>query len=646
MNETSGYTQAGLSYLWMLIKLSVVYRVLTTVYSAISNQWNNSKIIGLFRNPESGVITKDSLAYRGFTKIFSFSKSKFLREHTESILDNSIIIKMANYLLHNLLAFNLKFIGWLVGIAVAFNIILTIFASWQFPSILSGGIAVLAFILMRFDVNVTSYLADSALLKFIQNIIDCKFNFDFFYKTKTKGESRIICAIILGIISGLISFFASPFMAVVFILGLTFAFLVIYKTMFGVFITVFLAPILPTMLVAGLCVLTLVSFIFKVIRERHFEWKFDVLSFLVMALLGILFVSAVTSFVPMASLQVFVLYAAFMSFYFVLVNMIKSREQLFSILVTFIISGTLVSLFGLMQHYFGLTLAQAWVDEEMFATIGTRIFSTLENPNVLGTYLLFTIPIAIALMWGNKKLFTKITFAGIAGIMFLTLILTFSRGCWIALFFAMAMYITFVKGKMWGLVLLVIPFIPVILNLLPQNIVERITSIGNLEDTSSNYRLSIWLGSLNMLRDWWVAGIGLGSDAFMQVYPLYAFAAAFAFHSHNLYMQVLAENGIVGFITFMLIIGFAFKALTFAWNKSTANPKISVGKANAHADKLSVVPIGIAAALFGFLLQGIFDHALYNYRVFLMFWMVIGFATLCKFVMNNDATSKGEVVND
>ena len=33
---------------------------------------------------------------------------------------------------------------------------------------------------------------------------------------------------------------------------------------------------------------------------------------------------------------------------------------------------------------------------------------------------------------------------------------------------------------------------------------------------------------------------------------------------------------------------------------------------------------GVIAGIFGFLLQGMFDYVWYNYRVFLIFWMIIG----------------------
>jgi len=659
MNETKGLVQAGLLYLWHLIQHSMIYKVLTTIYSTILAQWQNSRITSALRGDNADVIAEHSLWYRFISKITAFSQSNRLGEKVESLIEQSAFIKSASYLLHNILALNLKFIGYLAGVAVFINIVLTIFISRAIPSILIGGILIICFILSRIDVNFTSFFAKSSIVRFFEYILNLNFSFDFFYKTRTKGDSRIICAIAIGLIAGVISFFAGPFMAAAFVLGLTFMFLVLYKTMAGVFFTVFLAPIIPTMFVAGLCLLTLISFIIKAVTTRNFEWKFDFSGFLIVNLVAIMFIAALISFVPLVSLQIFAIYAIFISFYFVLINMVKTRSQLFALLTVFVISGTLVALYGIFQHYFGIDVAhQAWLDEEMFATIGTRVFSTLENPNVLGTYLLLVIPIAVALMWsaGKDKFFrprndlpqsrgaailqtslTKTLFAGIVGIMFITLIFTYSRGCWIAIMVSAAVFVTFVKGKLWGFAILAIPFIPIILSFIPETIIERITSIGNLEDTSSNYRLNIWLASITMIQDWWVSGVGLGIDSFMQVYPFYAFATVFTSHSHNLYLQILIELGIVGFFVFALVVIFAFK--------SAAHARAIASAVESKNSPLSVMSVAISAAIVGFLIQGLFDHALYNYRVFLMFWMVVGFASICKFIAKDEREKEGVAVD-
>ena len=56
-----------------------------------------------------------------------------------------------------------------------------------------------------------------------------------------------------------------------------------------------------------------------------------------------------------------------------------------------------------------------------------------------------------------------------------------------------------------------------------------------------------------MLKGTYVTGIGLGPDAFSKLYPSFADpSAVLAPHSHMLFMQVLTEMGLLGFISFLL----------------------------------------------------------------------------------------------
>lgn len=72
---------------------------------------------------------------------------------------------------------------------------------------------------------------------------------------------------------------------------------------------------------------------------------------------------------------------------------------------------------------------------------------------------------------------------------------------------------------------------------LPDTVISRFTSIGNLEDTSTSYRVSIWMGTIAMLKDYWLCGIGPGTGAFNLVYPAYSYNAANAQHAHNLFCR-------------------------------------------------------------------------------------------------------------
>ena len=288
-------------------------------------------------------------------------------------------------------------------------------------------------------------------------------------------------------------------------------------------------------------------------------------------------------------------------------NTVKTKKQFFNLLTVFALSGFCVCLYGILQYVFGWNINQAWIDEEMFEDIKMRIYSTLENPNVLGDYILLVLPVTISLMWTRKGALAKIVYAALSVVRFGALILTFSRGCWVGIMFSAAVFITFAAGKLWGLALIALPVIPMVL---PKSIINRFTSIGNMKDSSTSYRVYIWMGTLLMLKDFWLSGIGPGTEAFTQVYPFYSYNAIVAPHSHNMFLQIIVESGAAGIFTFLLMIFILMKNMVVGYTKG--------GK----GAPLSTALVGIAAGLIGFLVQGMFDNCFYNYRVFMIFWCI------------------------
>ena len=143
-----------------------------------------------------------------------------------------------------------------------------------------------------------------------------------------------------------------------------------------------------------------------------------------------------------------------------------------------------------------------------------------------------------------------------------------------------------------------------------ESIIARFTSIGDLTDSSTSYRLYIWLGTLNMLKDFGIYGIGLGSNAFNKIYPFYSYSTVAAPHAHNIYLQLLCETGIVGLGLLLLTVVSALRKMLAV--------RISVKKGFS-----AVFSVAAVSALAGFMLQGAFDYVWYNYRVFLIFWIVM-----------------------
>ncbi len=608
--KNNGYFLTLWLFIWNnLIKNSIVYKALTGLYSFISKQWQNSYLTGLFRR----VFFSQDAARNSILGKICFSPFLLLEkiqlknaEKLNTQKEKSLAIRFFKYLLHNFLALNLRFIGIFVATAAAFDFIISIFRG---GSLLLSAIAMVFGIAISFiDFNITGILKNSLIVSFIEKCLDTEFSFNFYYITKCEGKSRLYCAGIFGAISGIICGLFSPTLAVLFVAGILFVSLVLYKVEFGVFITLFMAPIVPTMIVVGLCLLCFMSLIIKSLTTKKFTWQLDGMGLMVIVMILIYMLASVTSFAPFKSIQIWAVYFAFMIFYFVIINTIKTKNQLFNLLKIFAVSAVLVCLYGIAQYIFGWNVKQAWMDEEMFEDIKMRIYSTLENPNVLGEYILLTLPVCISLMWTAKKALPRIVYGGMSLILALALVLTFSRGCWLGIMAAATVFITFATGKLWGLALIALPIVPFIL---PESIINRFTSIGDMSDSSTSYRVYIWMGTLLMLKDFWISGIGLGTEAFTQDYPFYSYNGIVAPHPHNLFLQIITESGVIGLAVFLLLLFLFFKNLVVGYQY--------FGKGN----KFSVAMVGIASAVVGFLLQGMFDNCFYNYRVFMIFWAVL-----------------------
>ena len=376
----------------------------------------------------------------------------------------------------------------------------------------------------------------------------------------------------------------------------------------GVYLMLFLAPIMPTMMCVALALLTLVSFFIHSILKDNFKVKIDAFGFFVILMSLVFLIYSATSYASYSSMKIFMIYAVFIGFMFLVVACGSDKKRLKRMIFMFVLSGLFVSIYGIYQNFFGSNIGHAWVDEEMFSDITVRVYSTLENPNVLGEYLLLLIPVCGAMIYASKRLLLRFFYFSVMCCAGLCLIYTQSRGCWVGLILAAVIFAFLVDKKLVAVGIIGIALLPFVL---PESIIYRFTSIGNLGDSSTSYRVNIWLGTIGMIKDYWWMGIGIGTDAFNKVYPFYSYNAAVAYHSHNLYLQILVEMGICGLLAFITTMVVSVK-------------KILVGYIYGKKNIYSLLCASIIAGLLGFLLQGMFDYSWYNLRVFGIFWMFIG----------------------
>ena len=378
---------------------------------------------------------------------------------------------------------------------------------------------------------------------------------------------------------------------------------------FWCMLPVVFAALLPTMVVAALGGVAVCSLALALLRDRQRKLIFSPINKYVLLYAAVYAVGTVASVTPRASLPVGLLTVFFTLFTLLPLNSVGSRSQLERMVRLVVLGGVLVALYGILQYIFRFGYqSDAWVDSSMFGGISFRVVSTLENPNMLGQYLVLMIPLGGACLLNAAEKKERWFWLGCCGVLCACMLLTFSRGGWLALLVAALVFAVLINPRL----LMLAPFALLVLYfVLPDTIIQRFTSIGNLSDHSTSYRVSIWLGSLRMLADYWLCGIGPGNAAFNTVYPAYSYDEIVTPHSHNLLLQITADAGICAVVLFCVIL-FCY----FRWLCAALHREQKTGKGRMYH-------IAFISGVAGFMVQAMTDFSFYNYRVMFVFWVYL-----------------------
>lgn len=591
------------AYISRLYKNSFLSVIVEKIYGFFSRKWNESRIVGAFF---SKAVPNKSFAEECVLRIKNIylSVGGFMRR----ACSGSLIMKSIFGFMYGIIALNSRAVGMLLcGISIGNCVsIIALGGSVKLYSIL-----ILAFgvILSVYNVNISSFAENSKIIR----ALDSLFGFGFSYKLKVKeffGGAYVI-SLLLGGISGVL-LYKSVILAFIPIAGVFGACLLLKYPCIGAFAAVFVAPFVPTMLLVAIVLFSFACLVINSVYYGRLPKKLSTLSIIICLFIVVNAISAVTSFKMVNSLQVFAVTASMMLVYFVISGTVRDKKMLYAILRVFMVSGAIVAVYGILQYLFGwgLDVKNAWIDEEMFEDATVRVYSTLENPNVLGEYLLLTLFPCMIFMFKSDRWYSKALYGLFFAAMLICLVLTQSRGCWIGFIIGVAIYITFTHGRLWGFLPLALLFAPLVL---PQSIIARFGSIGDLNDTSSSYRMFIWLGTIKMLKSFWLSGVGQGNQAFNAVYAYYSYSAINAPHAHNLYLQIFAESGIAAITVFLTIC--------VSWFRRVASVFRNHRNSNTM---LRLTAIAIGSAMAAYLVEGLFDYVFYNYRVMCLFWAALG----------------------
>ncbi len=447
---------------------------------------------------------------------------------------------------------------------------------------------------------------------------------------------RSLIALILGVVFGAATYFVSPLILVGAIAGLICVYLVMAKPEFGMLCLILIAPIVPTGIDAGLIIFVAFSYVIKLMRGKRriaFETvDLFVLIFAVLYIFGGFISLSIKSLFPVS------MRLCFLTGYFLIACVEHSRDWLKRFAMSALFSAVIVSVYGILMYFFGSKGGNTWLDSSMFSDISGRAISTLENPNMLGTFLAMMIPIAVSALISGELVKRSVAFL-ICCAPALCMILTWSRGAWLGMIFGMLILMFIWHRRALWIFIGGIIALPLATFAMPKQILSRFISIGNMADSSTSYRVYIWRGAIRIIRDHLFTGIGVGEDAWKKIYPKYTLPGIEkAPHAHNLFMQVTVDMGLAALIVFLAIMFFTLQS-GFSVFKKMSGP-VALDRNNLiRPDELDLsdrkltdlsklrLRMAVAGPMCGILsvlVEGWTDYSWYNYRVFLIFWMTVG----------------------
>ncbi len=445
----------------------------------------------------------------------------------------------------------------------------------------------------------------------------------------TPGGGRNNVAFILGMLVGTLSYFIPPYLMLAGFSVLVAVTIVFVFPEIGVLAMIGVLPYLtvlphPSIALGGMVLMTTFCYLIKLIRGKR-VFRVELLDVGVMLFAFAFLFGGLVSFSGRGSLSMTAIYVCFMLAYFLVVNLIRTRVWLRRCVTVFLVSGFGAALYGIYQNFFGLPETQ-WLDPNMFEDIKGRVVSMFENPNMLANYLIMLIPLALAVFLCGCSGTAKLGSFCVLGALGLCLVYTWSRGAWLGAMLGLLVFFLLYNRRTFTVLFLgcfALPFVPLVL---PESILNRFLSIGNLADSSTSYRVSIWRAALRMAGDFFTTGIGVGESAFRQVYPLYSLAGIEAApHSHSLSRQFQVGLGIVGLLLFCVLL-FLFAQCCFEYNRKSTD------------QETRVMAIGCFSGVISALAQGMTDYTWYNYRVFFVFWFVLALASAYIRVGRGEAT--------
>ena len=432
----------------------------------------------------------------------------------------------------------------------------------------------------------------------------------------------------LLILVGLAAVIASAFTLASVETGLLFLVFITYTRFSDVLVQVHNAPSVAKSFIALLLAVIIIRWV--LFRETPTGWQLPALLVGIYGLIG--FASLLYAHDSSRVVITLENYVKDVLIALVVIAALKRVELIRNVVWSLLAAGAFMGTLSVYQYLTKTFTANYWgfsVAKYMQITAGSpndyRLVGPVGDPNFYAQVMVVLVPLALERALHERKLILKIFSGWTAIVSILTVMFTFSRGGALALFISLAIFLFLYPPRPLHLVIFIGTGL-ILLLFIPTTYFDRILSLqdlipsasGNINvrtDPSFQGRASEFLTGWLMYEENPIVGVGLSN--YVVRYQEFAKRVGLAPGSeprsaHNLYLEVAAETGTLGFSVFMLIVWLAMRSILIA-----RKTLFEIGE-----DDCAHLTTAFAIAFIGYLVAALFIHAAYPRY----FYLLIGIA--------------------
>ena len=387
---------------------------------------------------------------------------------------------------------------------------------------------------------------------------------------------------------------------------------------------IILSPILPTygqinsdLIIYALVFIQFIGFLF--IKEERTQTFLNIKKIikdkLFLSLIFLNIIMYTSSFVALdkrISITHSIRFSLYLFIFYIISYKTNTKKNIRIVLNTFIFTSGLIGIITLIQ-IINIHLIGNSVD------LSNRISSTLENPNNLGAYSIFSIFICIMLFINSKEKFSKRIYGSITILLLINIIVSQSRNALLALILGFLLISILYNRKY----IIFSGILPIILFIIPQS---RERLLGILDFSQNTSRIKIW-GITKIMINNNNQIFGIGYENFGLNYPIYIESnpdyfvreSLKAVHPHNIFLKFQVELGIFGTIAFI-----AFLIISLI----TLNKLIRSSK----DDIIKSIFIGITISFIAFQGMNLIDSYYGSPKVISSMFIILGIANSYKHI--------------